>query len=470
MKLSIEMKQTILKCLLAFTALALFLVWFCGCGDCSELIFAAVLPGASAGKLVSGEPLITSVTNEHSPSLLQNEVDSRIVKIRPMSTPVDQISRYKGARKSGSMVVDYYSVDVKPTKTKTTKAYTEPTSATTSHRRAKLETEIGNLFEVTETILVQGVKGYESDGVTQSNADLVLYVASKDEEADEITVHAINGKTIGAVTDCVPTIPLGSTLIRMGRAATELDVQTAQFEALPTKEQNYCQIFKMQIEQSTFQKIANKEVEWDFSDQEEAAIYDMRLGMEKTFMFGVKQKLYDTKKRDYVSLTGGIWWQAGREYTYNPESELTQKDLIDMMQKSFTGNGGNKRKVLIGGSGFVGRINKIEVQKVVDADKDMLKWGIDFSEIRSKFGKLYVLYSEVFDDCGMSDYGFIFDPEYIQKWSHVPFGSQSLDLKKAGVRNTDALVLTEASCLTLRYPAAHMRIVPVVPSTEDVTE
>lgn len=130
------------------------------------------------------------------------------------------------------------------------------------------------------------------------------------------------------------------------------------------------------------------------------------------------------------------------------------------MQKAFTGNGGNKRKVLIGGSAFIGRINKLDVTKVITAKDDTVKWGIDFSEIKSKFGKLYVLYSEVFDDCGMSDYGFIFDPEFIQKWSHVPFGTQALDLKKAGIRNTDALVLTEASCLTLRYPAAHMRIVP----------
>ena len=116
--------------------------------------------------------------------------------------------------------------------------------------------------------------------------------------------------------------------------------------------------------------------------------------------------------------------------------------------------------MLIGGSKFIGRINKLEVTKMVMAKDDTVKWGIDFSEIKSKFGKLYVLYSEVFDDCGMEDYGFIFDPEFIQKWSHVPFAAQSLDLKKAGIRNTDALVLTEASCLTLRYPAAHMRIVP----------
>ena len=45
-----------------------------------------------------------------------NEVDKRITKVRPMSTPIDQLSRYAGARKSGSMIVDYYSVDVKPTK------------------------------------------------------------------------------------------------------------------------------------------------------------------------------------------------------------------------------------------------------------------------------------------------------------------------------------------------------------------
>ena len=216
----------------------------------------------------------------------------------------------------------------------------------------------------------------------------------------------------------------------------------------------------MQIEQSTFQKIANKEVEWEFSDSEEAAIYDMRLGMEKTFMFGVKSRIYDSKKKEEVSLTGGIWWQAGKEYTFDPEKELTQEDLIDIAKEAFTGNGGNKRKILIGGSDFIGRINKLDVNKIVSADEDFVKWGIDFSEIRSKFGRLFILYSEVFDDCGMSDYGFIFDPEFLSKWSHVPFDRQVLDLKGAGVRNTDAVVLTEASCLTLRYPAAHMRIIP----------
>ena len=41
----------------------------------------------------------------------------------------------------------------------------------------------------------------------------------------------------------------------------------------------------------------------------------------------------------------------------------------------------------------------------------------------------------------------------------LPFGTEALNLKASGQRNTDAIVLTEASCLVLRYPKAHMRVV-----------
>lgn len=448
----------------ALSLLLLFvLLWLSGCTEMGDVILASVIPGITTGKIVGGEPLTTTLVNENSPSLLQSEIDNRITKIRPMSTPIDQISRYKGARKSGSMVVDYYSVDMRPTVTKIRNSYIEPSADAVdeSHTRASIATYNNDMFEVSDTFMVEGVNGYESDGVTLSKANLILYVLGKNSSNGTILVAAVNGKTIGNVKNCVPGIYAQANLVRMGRAATELDVQTAQFEVLPIKEQNYCQIFKMQIEQSTFMRIANKEVEWDFSDQEEAAIYDMRLGMEKTFLFGVKQKIYDMFKKETVTLSGGIWWQAGKQFEYKIDEEWTHSMLVDMMQECFTGNAGNKRKVLIGGSNFIGRLNKMEAYKTLTGDNAVVKWGIDFNELTSKFGKLYVLHSEVFDDCGKSDCGFIFDPEYIQKWSHMPFAAQTLDLKKAGIRNTDAMVLTEASCMTLRYPSAHMRIVPV---------
>ena len=432
--------------------------------SCSEsngqtTLAMALIAGVAGGKHVVDGPLSTDVAREGSPELLLNEIDSQIVKIRPMATPVDQLSRCAGAKHTGSMTVDYYNVDTKPTSTTLKEDVPEPVNDSDPDNitKVKIKTENNEIFDVSDTILVQGVSGYEADGTTLSINDLVLYVVKKDADTGEIQVMAVNGKKVGSVPNCVPGIYSGTTLIRMGRAASELDVMSPQFEALPQKARNFCQIFKCQIEQSTLMKMANKEVPWNMSDQEEAAIYDMRLGMEKSFLFGVKQKLWDPIKKENILFTGGIWHQAGKDFNYNPDN-FNQSEVVDMMREAFTGNAGSKRKILIGGSGLIGRLNKLEYSKVLTAGDNVVKWGIDFSEIRSKFGTLYVLLSEVFDEVGMPDNGMVIDPEYLQKYSHIPFSTEALNLKASGVRNVDALVLTEASCLVLRYPKAHMRI------------
>lgn len=108
--------------------------------DCAYAL-AAIIP-VTSGRIISGTPLTTEITRGHSKDLLMNEIDKRITKVRPMSTPIDQLSRYAGARKSGSMVVDYYSVDVKPTKATLSETYTEPASgsATTAAQKVQITT------------------------------------------------------------------------------------------------------------------------------------------------------------------------------------------------------------------------------------------------------------------------------------------------------------------------------------------
>ena len=418
-----------------------------------------IVDGTDGGKHVVTEPLTTDLTREASPSLLLNEIDQQIVKIRPMATPLDQLSRYGGGKHAGSMIVDYYNVDTKPTSTLLSESYTEGdgVSAGGGTPKVRLTTENDDIFDASDTILVQGVQGYEADGTTPSESELVLYVAGRD-VSNGLMVMAVNGKTVNGVPGCVPSLEEGVTLIRMGRAASELDVQSPQFEALPHKQQNYCQIFKMQVEQSTLQRLANKEVGWSMRDQEEAAIYDMRLGMEKSFLFGVKNRLWDPAKKEHIMLTGGIWRQAGKQFDYT-DSGFTREKIVELMREAFTGNSGSKRKVLIGGSRLMGYLSNLDYDRVVMSRESVSKWGIDFTEIRSKFGTLYLLLSEVFDECGMSECGLVLDPDYIQKYVHVPFSTEALNLKSSGLRNTDALVLTEASCLVLRYPKAHMRIV-----------
>ena len=409
-----------------------------------SMAMAVVAGVAGKGQHAIDEPLTTKLTDTVSPGLLRNEIDDRIVKIRPMSTPLDQISRYGGARLCGSMKVDYYSVDTRPIEGKVTSAYTPPRDGASAE--GQLVVADSAIFDPSTTLLVPEVKA-------STGGSLVLYVIGRD--GNKLRVCSVNNTVDGK--QAMPAIPANTRLVRMGRAAAELDVLTSQFEALPTKETNYCQIFKTQVEQSTYMKIANKEVGWTFSDQEEAAIIDMRMGMEKNFLFGHKCIITDPEKQDEILLTGGIWNQTDNTFEYT--SLDTEAALVSLCKQAFTNKAGSTRKVLIGGTGLIEQLNRIDHTRVVQASQTVTKWGLDFTEIHSKFGTLYVVLSEVFDQCGMPDAGMVIDPEYITKYSHVPFRTERLDLRSAGVRNTDAIVITEASCVVLRYPKSHMRIV-----------
>lgn len=418
-----------------------------------------IIPGQQNGSHVVDGPLTTTAIREASPELLINEIDSRIVRIRPMATPVDQISRMVGARPASSMVVEYYSVDTRPVKSESVgqPGIIDGQPETDDPKAFMLHTKNDRLFAPTETILMPTVLVGEDN---KPQEPLVVYVEEViGGAAGGLRVIPLNMPKEEAAMGITPEIPAGAPLVRMGRAAAELDVQTAQFEALPVKDRNFCQIFKVQVEQGVMAKLSAKEVGWNFTDQEEVAIMDMRMGMEKSFLFGTMMRLKDSTKYDEILFTRGIWNQAETE-TRIDLGTLTQGKLLELLKTAFTGTAaGSSRKILIAGADIILAINNLESTKVIMAGDTVTRWGIDFNEIRSKFGSLYVVHSEIFDQCGHSKDGLIIDPQYMTKYSHVPFHVEHLDLKKSGIRNTDAIVATEASCLVLRHPKTHIRVI-----------
>lgn len=395
------------------------------------------VPGMSGGQHLSGAPLTTEAAEVGAPGLLRNAVDEAITKIRPMSTPLDQISRLGHVRNVDSMSVDYYAVDSRKGSAQVSEMAVVPdTDDEAGNTTFEVTVDEPTVFEVSESFCYRTRMGDMQTG----------YVIAKTAEGKLQVVASKTEFTTGV-----------KELLRMGRAATQLDVQSPQFNALPRKQTNFCQIFKMQVEQSQVMKLSHKEIGWDFSDQQEAAVYDMRLGMEKQFLFGRKMKIYDYVKQESVLLTQGIWHQAGSEITID-SNDFDARSLVDMMRSAFTENSGSRRKVLVAGSGLISLLNKLDAQRVIGASDKVTVWGIDFSEICSKFGRLLVIFSEVFDIMGMQNSGLIVDPEYIQKHVFIPLQAETIDLRGSGQRNTEAIVLTEASCLTLRYPEAHCRV------------
>ena len=272
----------------------------------------------------------------------------------------------------------------------------------------------------------------------------------------------------------------------MAKSCGEMDVQTGRFNNLPASETQYCQNFMIQVEQSTFDKIAAKRVDWDFSDIEEDSIYDMRLAMEGTYLFGDMACIkHEVKNGSAQWFTKGIWWMAGKDievghvataddikkgYSKN-ERVITDLELVDISKDLFVGTGiGNKRKVIIAGSDFVSAFSKI------DSDKFRLKdtvdiWKLKFKSWETDFGEVLMIHSELFDLFGMSDCGFALDPEFLVKRVHLSWTRNVLDLKAAGIRNTDAVVIQEVACLYLKYPKAHARMrLAAVPASEGTSE
>lgn len=412
----------------------------------------------------------TQGRTDGDPDFYMADVDKRIVKIRPMASPIDQISRYAKSTSCASFEVKYYSVGTREIKCMTTEAVT----AMSSGASTKLPVSDPNMFTLDDTIRVVGVKGvtnpdtgkaYDED---DNVPDLVLCVCGKDATTNMPTVYAVNGEMDSSSKQpiWVPAIPADTVLVRMGKACGELDVQTGRFNNIPMPETQYCQNFMIQIEQSTFDKIAKKEVDWSFSDIEEDGIYDMRLAMENTHLFGVKNVIKHVTKDGMMTwFTGGLWWMAGKDIEvgeWDADKQcavITDDNLVDITKDLFVGTGiGNKRKILFCGSDMLSAFSKIKSEKF--RLKDTVEvWNLKFKSWDTDFGEVLTIHHELFDINGMSDCGFAMDPEYLSKKTHVSWARNVLDLQKAGIRRTDAVVIQEVSCLYLRYAKAHARMI-----------
>lgn len=433
----------------------------------SDLPNAGLTEGSASGPN-AGIATETFGRAEGADNFYLSDVDQRIVKIRPMATPLDQISRYAKASSADSFEVKYYSVGTREIKCLTNDDVDEMVSGAST----VLPVADVNMFTLDDTIRVVGVPAVtKADGTSYSNTDLnipdlVLCVCGKDTQTNKPIVYAVNGALDNNNQPIyVPEIPSGTTLVRMGKACGELDVQTGRFNNIPTPEVQYCQNFMIQVEQSTFDKIAEKEVNWSFSDIEEDGIYDMRLAMENTYLFGVKRAINHVSKEGMTTwFTGGIWWMAGKDLVVGEWNatkaiaEISDENLVDLAKDLFVGTGiGNKRKIIFCGSDMLAAFSKIKSEKFRLKDSVEI-WNLKFKSWDTDFGEILTVHHELFDVNGMSDCGFALDPEYLSKKTHVSWARYVLDLKKAGVRNTDAVVLQEVSCLYLRYAKAHARL------------
>lgn len=248
---------------------------------------------------------------KHDYDFYVTQINKHIVEMKLESCPIDQILRAASkTQKSKSILVKYYEIGQRPIKTTLSEAITA-TSDGVAHAVKPVNNTV---FDFQDTIIFPEVMGYKSDGTTRETLKpLMVRVVAQDAQQYPMVI-AVNGKnnaTKGNNWD-LPAIPSGAVMLRLGRAAGEKDVETASYYELPDPSDQYCQRFIMQAEESIIERMSAKALDWDFSKQERIAMDDMRDGMERSGLFGIRS-VTRYGKNGNVYTTGGIYWLAGKD-------------------------------------------------------------------------------------------------------------------------------------------------------------
>jgi len=414
---------------------------------------ADVIKPVDGGAIQTDSTTSVTDTRENSPNLILDEIDDKVTKIRPMLNPLDTISRYCDTVSISNQKYRHYAIDVLDASAKL------PTAYSGGGTQFAFNTDNNGIFSADETILVPEADGYKDDQTTVDDAPLMLYIIGKDTNG-YLICKPVNGKLNGTTKDSIPNIPANATFLRMGKAGSESQISSSAYSGVPTDWEQYAQKFMCQVEETTLFKLADKEVDWTFTDQAEEAIFDMKRGMNRSFWRGIKgMKKWTNSKTDKaedIYFTKGIWYQAGKEFNFGSIAPDTTS-IVAFMKTVFTGNASSKEKVFIAGSNVIEAFETVEFTRNVQVGAKKQAYGLEFNSIISKFGTLWVIHDESFDDMGFANEGFVLDPNYLRKGSYG-LRTEDFDLRKAGISDKDARALIEIAFLVLKNPKSHTRV------------
>jgi hypothetical protein len=396
---------------------------------------------AAAGDVVQ-EPVTTANDN---PDVLKETIAKNITRMHPDKYPFDTILREMGVIvPSPSWKTSYFEVDTRPLEDSVKTAVLA--SGTTSAAWATFDIEVNALFmwNVDDNVLVQGINGNDSK-------DLVLHVVAITTTA--LTVIAING--LGANSADLPDIAAGTKLTRIGNSKEETAAQTTPFAVLPNKNFNYNQIHMAQVEQSLYDKLHEKYVNWDLNEFRSEALWDMRGQMELTSLFGVRNYAYDPIAKKYKYFSGG----AVRYITNVISKAATGFDndsFVDIAKTVFNDNNGSETRVIFAGSGARATMSKSPsvMKQMTQRDVEVV-WGVKFNRIETDFGTFLVKHHPLLNKVGWTNNAFILDMSNIEKHVFKAMETNSIDFNASGQRKTNADIIDEAFCTVYKNPNTH---------------
>lgn len=403
------------------------------------------VPASGSGVTITGEKLNTDTTREVTPELLKDAVEEYVTEMNPYKTPLVSILMHAKAKtkKINDMRFKYYAIDTVANNASVT---TEVAQGANSN--ANIVVDNTGIFNVTDTIRIVSPENEELcfayiNGIDATTNTLKVQVCYDMENEDEPKF---------------PAVAAASTVYLLSRAASEGEVTTPEFGALPTPESNYCQIFKFQVGETTIQQLASKECKWDLTDQERYGAERWKESIEAAYLFNkCKGYFRNPVTGKYVYTTKGIIpviEEKGKKLEL-PATGLKNEHFVALCRDIFVGNSGSEDRIMLAGEDFITNISKAEVQNNKDATKSEVLWGITWKVIETNFGRLLMVHHPLFGRYGYSNKAVVIDPQHIQEYELLGIERLELELKKTGQFDGKSTVITKIAGVAAKYPSCH---------------
>lgn len=425
---------------------------------------AEIINGASAEATVQGTVGTHTTTTDGkavvkdsvigTPEMNKPSTSKKLAKIGWSNAPLDTFLRHIGKATTKSDTYQFYSVTARGVQCMTDSANAISIGEAAKNVAVTLSSGVHCLSK--SGVLVVPTLNVGATAVTDATAaknPVRLRINKVDYGANKIYVTPLN-------TKLAISIPKGTILYRAGVACDQHIAMTEDPQSMPTRDSNLCQRFLYTISENMYQRMQEKDVEYGLNDYKDQALYDLRLDTEKAALFGGGsydgENFVDADSQRRVLHMRGLLDFDIQDIERGAEEEV-DIFLNNVMEKMFAVNNGSAERLMFYGAEFGTELaNSKWWQKQLEANKTEVKWGVTWKIIESNYGTIRAVYDPALSLTGpYSKCAFIVDPAHIRFVEQVPLTQRKLDLQKAGVSNTNDIVLEESVTLEVTNPKTH---------------
>ncbi len=365
---------------------------------------AAHLPGS--GATVSAAAEVAGGIN--AGTFIEPDLDDELFRFNSDDTPLMNLMLRAKRVKVSSPEVDHYMID----EARSTLTVCEDVPEQNKMQiTLPLEAQDQNIPRPFTTLLLKGVDGFSSDGLTNTpGKDLMLFVVAVDPTTNNPVVRAVNGKKMQAGDEysSIPMIPKGTKVVLLANSLYETQKEVDPDIIVPQPTRIYLQKRGMNQVVSDYFDSQRKRIPFSKAIIAEQAIANFKVRGNRTLWAGRAGKFKMNVPRmglQYVYCTEGLRWQFKRELMHR--GKWSVEDIVALAKMFFTGEDVPKTALLLAGKNLLEQIQCIDFSKhpeiQISTKVNSIGWTV--TNFHTVFGDIEIKREPTLDRLGWSNSG-----------------------------------------------------------------